>query len=129
MKQVLSLILMFFLLSNCKDKPTDYVSISGQWRCQEISNENNSYIIDIEKSSSSENTYAIYNFNQEGNEQKVFATLQNDTLFIETQFIGSSSKSVEGSSAVSIDKKTMQIDYFLTESFGTREITCNCTHL
>lgn len=128
MKQFLGLIFILFLFTNCEDDPVDYTTISGQWRCQELGNETKTYIIDIEKGSASDNNYAIYNFNKEGNEQRVFSLYRNDSLFIETQFIGTSSKSVEGHSVIAKDRKSMQINYYLIENNGTKTTSCDCTH-
>ena len=130
MRYLFSFLLISVLLFSCKEEDKDYVSISGQWRCEETATDGiKSYIIDIEKSSSSDNVYAIYNFNNEGQEQKVFPYLVNDSLIIETQFIGTTTISTEGTGLVSSDKKTMQLQYYITNDMGTIEVLGNCTHL
>jgi len=129
MKKILNIIFIVFLLISCKKEPKEYSSISGQWRCEENSNTTPKvYTIDIEKSTSSNNRYAIYNFNNEGTEEKVYSLLRNDTLIIDAQFIGSGTISVEGFGFVSADKKTMRLEYELTEGTGVRSILSTCTH-
>jgi len=129
MKKILNIIFIVFLLISCKKEPKEYSSISGQWRCEENSNTSPKvYTIDIEKSTSSNNRYAIYNFNNEGTEEKVYSLLRNDTLIIDAQFIGSGTISVEGFGFVSADKKTMRLEYELTEDIGVRSILSTCTH-
>ncbi len=129
MKNLLMVLFVSVFVISCKEEPVEYTSISGQWRCEENSlNNSNAYIIDIEKSTSNNEMYAIYNFNNEGQEEKIFPILRNDTLIIEFQFIGSSTISVEGFGYISADKKTMQLQYQVTKNNGITEVLCNCTH-
>ncbi len=129
MKQLFIFIFLSFVLLSCGEKDKTYLSISGQWRCEENSNNNiKFYTIDIEKSSADNNRYAIYNFNNAGVEERIFPTLQNDTLIIESQFIGSSVISTQGFGFVSSDKKSMRLEYSITKDLGTTDILCTCTH-
>ena len=129
MKKLFGLLLISILFFSCKEEKKEYLSISGQWRVEENSSSSPKvYTIDIEKSTSSNNRYAIYNFNNSGQEEKIFPFLRNDTLFIDTQFIGSGTVSVEGLGFVSADKKSMRLEYDLTENTGTKSILSTCTH-
>jgi len=129
MKNLFGLILIIFLFFSCKEEPKEYLSISGQWRCEENSTSTPKvYTIDIEKSAAGNNRYAIYNFNNAGQEEKIYPFLRNDTLFIDLQFVGSGTVSVEGLGFVSADKKSMRLEYELTESSSIKSILSTCTH-
>ena len=129
MKNILGIFLLSFLLFSCEKESKEYLSISGQWRCEEnTTGTAKVYTIDIEKSTADDNRYAIYNFNNLGEEEKIYPLLRNDTLIINTQFIGSGTFSVEGLGLISTDKKSMRLEYDLTEESGTRSILCTCTH-
>ncbi len=117
------------MLFACEEEAKEYLSISGQWRCEEnTTGLPKVYTIDIEKSTSSDHRYVIYNFNNEGQDEKIYLLLRNDTLFIDTQFIGSGTVSVQGLGFVSADKKNMRLEYDITKSTGPRSILSTCTH-
>ena len=128
MKHILAVIIILTSIASCKKEKETSATISGQWRCTETNNNAKTYIIDLEKSAST-SLYAIYNFNNSGYEQMVFASYQNDSLNIELQFIGTSSISVEGGAKIKADKTQMQIEYLVTDASGIKEVSCNCEHL
>jgi len=123
-------IFLILFIFSCKDKNKDYTSITGSWRCEELGSLNSKvYTVDIEKSSSDETQYAIYNFYNKGYEEKIYMKLENDTFRIETQFIGATTVSVEGFGVSSSDFTTMTFQYTIYDDISTVDINANFTHL
>ena len=130
MKGFLILSILSIVFFSCKEEKKEYVSISGQWRCEENSSSSPKvYTIEIERSSANNDRYAIYNFNNEGQEEKIYPYLRNDTLFIENQFIGSAQTSIEGIGIVSADKEIIRFEYSVIKLQETKQVLSTCQHL
>jgi len=130
MKGFLILSILSIVFFSCKEEQKEYVSISGQWRCEENSSSSlKVYTIEIEKSSANNDRYAIYNFNNEGQEERIYPYLRNDTLFIENQFIGSAQTSIEGIGIVSANKEIIRFEYSVIKLQETKQVLSTCQHL
>ncbi len=132
-KIVLTIILLtsfFISTSSCKKEDKEYTSISGQWRCDEQSPMGmSSFTIDIENSTHNSSIYAIYNINNKGHEERAFATLKDDSLIIESQFIGNTMVDIEGYGIITEDYKLMTLYYTTKSNEGVFDINAACTHM
>ncbi|MEA1874292.1 MAG: hypothetical protein U9N51_07695, partial [Bacteroidota bacterium] len=82
------------------------------------------YTVDICKSESDSTVYAIYNFYNSGNEERIYIEINsNKEISIEPQFVGNSGISVEGSGEVENDYKKIFLNY--TIDSGTKVIDIN----
>ncbi len=118
----LSVCLFIILLSGCEKENGErtWTKIDGIYTCEESSPHAGykKYIVEIDKVHGQENTYIITNFHNQGNLEFLFMSLQNDSLIIENQVIGSLFINGKGKISESFDQ--IEIEY--TADDGQREL-------
>lgn len=125
------IVLLFVVLFSCNDEPDNYISIAGLWRLEEIKeNESVIYTVDIYKSESDSTIFLIHNFYNIGNEEKIFIKLNtNNKISIETQFIGSTGISVEGSGSADNDYRNITLEYTINDNIKLIDVSAFLTRL
>ncbi len=114
--------LFIILLSACEKDNGErtWTKIDGIYTCEESSPHAGykKYIVEIDKVRGQENTYIITNFHNAGNLEFLFMNLQNDSLKIENQVIGS--LFINGKGKISENFDQIEIEY--TADDGQREL-------
>jgi len=112
-KLLLSLSVIFSLGSSCEtdNLPVTYTSIEGIYTCQETSAHSGvrEYIVEVDRVKDHETLYIISNFHNKGENEFLFADLDQDTLIIFNQAI--SNLSVNGKGTVGQDFRSIHLFY------------------
>ncbi|GEM_PF-2428236 len=124
-------ILVIVLLFSCNDEPNNYISISGLWRFEEIrDNGTEVYTVDICKSESDSTIFAVYNFYNFGNEEKIYIKVNSENeISIELQFIGNSGIFVEGIGEAESDYKNIYLRYTIDNGIKKIDVNSHLTRL
>ncbi len=112
-KGLISLFMILVLATSCDQNvtPVDYTSIEGIFTCQESSPHAGvrNYLVEIDMVKDAEDLYIISNFHNKGDNEFIYAELDQDTLRIVHQAI--SDISVNGKGPVNGDFRSIRLDY------------------
>jgi hypothetical protein len=115
------LALLMLFTASCNDKRDDVVftSLTGVYECHENSVHSGfrSYLVEMDKVTGQDHLYIILNFHNSGDNEFIFALVDNDTLRIDNQLINS--MFVSGKGKISDDLRTIEL-FYITDDGRTQ---------